>query len=278
MNILRVFPHRTSFTPVDEMAFIGLPPFEIPEHNEVHVSCTFTWDKPYCRELQFQWQARTNKPVKLGGVAFGDVSNEFVQGRYVKSNIIFTSRGCNNNCTFCGVPKYEGKIKELPICEGNIIQDNNFLQCSRSHKEKVFEMLKKQKEICFKGGLQPNLVDDHFIKGIQDLRIKELWIACDSRSAIDRFMMGVNKLKNAGFNQNKIHCFVLIGDDRAENEDRLCTVYKAGAMPFAQLRQGFDENKIDYTVDWKKFQRMWSRPAATRAHVEKGTHYNDFNT
>ena len=33
---------------------------------------------------------------------------------------------CNNNCPWCIVPKIEGKLKELPIVPGNIIQDNNF--------------------------------------------------------------------------------------------------------------------------------------------------------
>lgn len=65
--IIRVFPQRTSFTPDDELAFVGMPPLIIPEHDEIHISCTFTWDKKYCEELAYQWEGRTNKPVKLGG-------------------------------------------------------------------------------------------------------------------------------------------------------------------------------------------------------------------
>lgn len=41
-RIIRVFPSRTSYTPEDEYVFIGMPPFIIPEHDEVHISCTFT--------------------------------------------------------------------------------------------------------------------------------------------------------------------------------------------------------------------------------------------
>lgn len=37
MRIIRVFPNRTSYAPDDNMVFIGMPPFIIPEHNEVHV-------------------------------------------------------------------------------------------------------------------------------------------------------------------------------------------------------------------------------------------------
>ncbi len=71
-GILRVFPSRNSYTPDDDMVIIGEPPFSIfiPEHKEVHISCTFTWDKKYCEHLQQQWQAVTNKPVLLGGPAY----------------------------------------------------------------------------------------------------------------------------------------------------------------------------------------------------------------
>ena len=67
--IIRVFPRLTSYTPIDEYAFVGMPPFPsmIPEHDEVHISCTFTWDMDYAEELAFQWEGVTNKPVKLGG-------------------------------------------------------------------------------------------------------------------------------------------------------------------------------------------------------------------
>ena len=44
-HIIRVFTRRTSYTPDDTYALVGLPPIEIPAHDEVHISCTFTWDK-----------------------------------------------------------------------------------------------------------------------------------------------------------------------------------------------------------------------------------------
>ena len=37
-KIIRVFPHRNSFTPDDEYAFIGLPQLIIPENDEIHIS------------------------------------------------------------------------------------------------------------------------------------------------------------------------------------------------------------------------------------------------
>lgn len=279
MKIIRVFPAKTSYTPIDDYVFIGMPPFIIPEHDEIHISCTFTWDRDYCEFLQYQWQGRTNKPVKLGGVAFGSPSDEFIPGMYVKPNIIFTTRGCNNKCPWCVVPKNEGRLKELPIHPGNILQDNNFLQASRAHKEKVFEMLKSQKGICFKGGLESDLIDDHFVNNVTSLRIKELWLACDTDSSLPSLKKACEKLKKAGFNRNKIYCYALsYGKNMEKDEARCRAIYEAGAMPFMQLYRDFSDKKTEYPVEWNKFQRQWSRPAVIRAHMERGTDFRDYNT
>ena len=45
-------------------------------------------------------------------------------------------------------------------------------------------MLKSQKGICFKGGLESDLIDDHFVNNVTSLRIKELWLACDTDSSL----------------------------------------------------------------------------------------------
>jgi len=72
LKIIRVFPQKTSYTPDDDMVFIGEPPgLIIPEHDEIHISCTFTWDMPYCEYLKDQWEMWADKPVRLGGVAYG---------------------------------------------------------------------------------------------------------------------------------------------------------------------------------------------------------------
>ena len=268
-KIIRVFARKTSYTAEDDYCFYDVPPFPelIPPHDEVHISCTFTWDKPWARELAYQWEAATDKPVKLGGPAFNSPADDFVQGMYLKPNIIFTSRGCNNHCPWCFVPGLEGKLHTLPdIPVGNIIQDNNFLQTDRAHKERVFEMLKTQKGICFKGGLEPDLLDDHFIEGIRGLGIKELWLACDTDARFPLFAAGCEKLVKAGFNRNKIFCYVLsYGKDMQADEGRAKAVYEAGAMPFMQLYRDNSEIKTQYPQEWEQFARRWQRPAIIKA-------------
>lgn len=275
MAIIRVFPARTSYTPNDYYAFVGMPPMKeyIPEHDEIHISCTFTWDKALCEDLAYQWESQTNKPVKIGGPAYESPVEGFTPGMYVHKNIVFTTRGCNNNCPWCCVPKREGKLKELPICPGNIIQDNNFLQASKPHKDKVFEMLKKQNKAIFKGGIEADLIDDHFINGITSLKhLPELWLACDTDGALPQFKKACERLIKAGYNspgnKDKIRCYALIGDDMEKNEDRLREIYHAGAIPSAQLYRDFSDAKTEYSAEWNAFERTWQRPAGTKAHMK----------
>ena len=269
-RILRVFSKRTSYTPTDDLAFVGPPPFAemIPEHDEVHVSCTFTWDMDECEDLAFQWEGATRAPVKLGGPAYHSPADDFTPGLYVKKGIIFTSRGCNNNCPWCGVRQIEGKLRELPITEGNVIQDNNFLQCSRQHKDKVFDMLRSQRGICFRGGLETDLIDDHFVSDITSLRIAELWLACDTDAQLPRFKTACKKLTDAGFNRNQIRCYSLIGHDMEKEEQRNREIFRAGAMPFSQLEMDFSRKRVEYSDEWKAFRRLWQRPALMKAHMK----------
>ena len=75
-QIIRVFPRKTRATPTDGLAYFG-PPNRPAEADEVHVSVTFTYDE----HLTEQWKAVA--AVKVGGVAYGGRSEEFMPGRYV---------------------------------------------------------------------------------------------------------------------------------------------------------------------------------------------------
>jgi hypothetical protein len=254
-------------TPVDDMVFFDTPGLFIPEHDEVHIPVVFTWDIEHAKRLQFQWQGLTDKPVKLGGPAFNDpCKGAFIPGRYLKNGVTITSRGCVHQCPWCFVWRREGKLRELPIIPGNIEQSNNLMACSKPHRRNVYDMMKTQKQISFRGGIETALLTDWDIEEMSSLSIHDIWLACDTKGAIGNLKKACDKLHAAGFNQNKIRCYVLIGDDMAENENRLRMVYEAGALPFAQLFQ--PENQIIYSREWKQFARTWSRPAAYKAHMK----------
>lgn len=270
MNIIRVFPQRTSFTPKDELAFVGDPPFFRPSNNHipVHVSCTFTWDLPKARRLAESW-AQYYMTVKLGGPAFDDPCNGFTPGMYVKQGITITSRGCNNQCPWCLVSKREGKLRLLLIQEGNILQDNNILQCPLSHIDAVFDMLSHQRHVILSGGLESALLTQRIADRIRGLRIDQIFLACDTDGALKPLKKAVKLLQPS---REKLRCYVLLKFNPEETQgqalNRLMQVYEVGCMPFAQLYQPPDRF-IEYPTEWKQFARTWSRPAATKAFMKQ---------
>lgn len=267
MKILRVFPRRTSHTPKDDLVFIGDPPLERPDADEVHVSCTFTWDIEKCLILQRAWN-QYYPEVRIGGPAFNVYDTSFRPGMYVKEGITITSRGCNNQCPWCLVPRREGKIKLLSIQEGNILQDNNILQCPKSHTDKVFQMLRKQKQVVFSGGLDARLLKWDDAEQIRTLSFNQLFLACDTENAIKPLQKAIKLLQ---LPRDKVRCYVLLKFDPNETIDkatsRLIDVWEAGALPFAQLYQPPDK-LIEYPKEWVRFARIWQRPAATKAYIK----------
>jgi len=266
MKIIRVFPRRTSMTPKDDYAFVGWPglPSFRPEADEVHISTVFTWDILRAIDLGRSWQ-RYYPLVRIGGPAFSDHCNGFQPGMYIREGITFTSRGCNNHCPWCLVPEREGRLKEIAdFAEGNVIQDNNLLQCNDDHISKVFAMLRKQKAIQFSGGLEARLIKDWVADEIRSLRVKQIFLAADTDAAIKPLERAVKLL---GISREKIRCYVLLaykGESMSKGIERLEKAWYAGTIPFAQLYQPPDKH-IAYSQEWHKLARTWSRPAATKA-------------
>jgi len=91
MRNIRVFVDRTSYTPNDEYAFIGFPPLPafIPEHNEVHISCSFSWEKSQAEYLKYQWEVATDKPVKDRRPCVWITSNRLYSGNVLKAKYHF---------------------------------------------------------------------------------------------------------------------------------------------------------------------------------------------
>ena len=266
-KIIRVFARRTKMIPRDDYAFVGDPPSKLirPEADEVHVSCPFTWDLKEAHRLVEAW--RQYYPiVKLGGMACRN--GIFNPGMYIRQGVTFTSRGCNNRCPWCLVPEREGKLREIPIVLGNIVQDNNLLQCRRQHIAKVFDMLRSQHSIQLSGGLDSRLLSDDIADEIRSLRIAQVFLAADTKIALKPLERALRYLQ---LPRNKTRCYALLafgGETISEATERLETIWELGAMPFAQLYQPPDRY-IKYSKEWHDLARTWARPAAMKAlHYE----------
>jgi len=274
-RIIRVFPRRTKATPVDDLAFYGPPDLFAPEADEVHVSVTFTWDKPLAERFAKEWERVA--PVKVGGVAYGDPGAEFVPGRYVKTGYIFTSRGCPRRCWFCSVWKRDPIPRLFPIVDGWNILDDNLLACPRPHVEAVFAMLRRQgRQIEFTGGLEALALEDYQVGLLADLKPRpNCFFAYDPGDAFETLKSAGDRLLTAGFTacSHRLRCYVLIGypkDTFVAAEKRLRDVMGVGFTPMAMLwrPEKPSEEKWAPSPDWRGFQRTWARPAII--HTRKG--------
>ncbi|HUV52913.1 MAG TPA: hypothetical protein VMW64_07545 [Dehalococcoidia bacterium] len=269
MKTIRVFPRRTSMTPIDDYAFVGYPPLIRSPADEVHISVTFTWDMQKATKLLMAWE-QYYPVVKIGGPAFASPSKDFQPGLYVREDVTFTTRGCNKRCPGCLVPEREGKLRLIDVKPGYIVQDNNFLQAPRSHISKVFDMLKKQRRAAvFSGGLDTDYIDQWVADELRSLRINQVFLSCDTGGRLFPLERAVQRLNYLP--REKLRCYVMTGhagESLAVAERRLRQIYEIGCLPFAQLYQPADRF-IKYPPEWKALARTWSRPAAMKAEMKK---------
>lgn len=263
--LARVFPRKTEMSPTDKYAFFDTPPmnYDLSDITEVHVSCTFTYDTKMAEFLAYQWEM-LGVPVKIGGPAYGDITTDFQPGMYLKDGVTITSTGCPNHCWFCNVPKRVGKLRELEIKDGWILQDDNFIACSETHKKAVIEMLKCQKQRPeFRGGLEAKIIKRSDIELIRSVNPKTMYFAYDTPDDYEPLIEAGKMLKEVGITiRTRIpYAYVLIGypkDTMEAAEKRCIDTLKAGFIPFGMLYKDEkgNENKV-----WKKFSRLWTRTA-----------------
>lgn len=267
MRLIRVFPRKTKATPTDALAYVG-PPDLFAEADEVHVSVAFTADKPLAEILAEQWKHVA--PTKVGGVAYGDDSLEFIPGRYIKPGYTITSRGCPRKCWFCGVWKKWPVANPLPIYDGWNVLDDNLLACPEWHVRAVVDMLRRQgRRVEFTGGLEALSLQDYQVDLLASLKPQPVcFFAYDPGDAFETLVNAARRLIEAGFKTagHRLRCYVLIGyprDTFSEAEKRLTDILGLGFTPHAMLWQPETPSAEKWrpAPEWRKFQRTWVRPA-----------------
>lgn len=270
-RLIRVFPRKTKASPDDALAYFG-PPDLFAEADEVHISVAFTYDKPVAERLAEEW--RSIAPVKIGGVAYGDSSLEFIPGRYIKPGYTITTRGCPRRCWFCGVWKKWPEVNVMPIHPGWNVLDDNLLAAPRDHVEAVFAMLKQQgRRVEFTGGLEALSLQDYQVDLLASLTPRpNMFFAYDPDDEFDTLRSAASRLLEAGFTaaSHRMRCYVLIGfpkDTFDAAEFRLRQMLDIGFTPMAMLWRPETPSQMKWKPDdrWQAFQRRWARPAIIHA-------------
>lgn len=202
--------------------------------DEIKVTSLFTWAwRPVWEAVAFYRALFPHARVSLGGIyasltpehARGAGAHEVISGLVLeaedllpdyglvpewhqerKASVVFSYRGCIRNCSFCAVPKLEGKpfrsrpttrIRHLvhPDHKRVILWDNNIL--GEEHwREVVRELREMQVEADFNQGLDARLVTDEVARELADLNLPTLRLAYDfvnMRDAIHRCVITLRK-------------------------------------------------------------------------------------
>ena len=130
-------------------------------------------------------------------------------------------------------------------------------------------MLKTQKQIVFSGGFESRLLTQKIADQIRGLKVQQIFFAADTPQAVKPLRKSLEMLS---IPRNKVRCYVLLKHNPNETisgaTERMVNVWQAGAIPFAQLYQPPD-HRIEYSQEWRKFARIFQRPAATKAFLKE---------
>ena len=243
------------------------------EGDTAYVSAVFSWNtqKAYMRCVYLKSQGYH---VRVGGQVvmtnpkmFAEFDTTGIVNAlpYHNSDAVFTSRGCIRNCSFCLVPKIEGKLIELDLWEVKpIICDNNLLATSQIHFDTVIDRLIENKitGIDFNQGLDARILTDHhasqFARLPKDTIIRLAW---DHISTEKLYLESFEKLKLAGVKPSQIRTYVLIGynDTPDDARYRLEKVRSLGALPNPMRYQPLNTEKRNYYVS-----ENWTNDLLTR--------------
>ena len=248
------------------------------------------WEQPYDLVLGssiFAWSENTRQIFRahfpncvIGGTGTEDattvedyIGESFEEYDYsiyplFAPSLGFTQRGCRLKCSFCVVPKKEGRIKPMATIneiwrgEGHpkqiILLDNDFFG-QPEWRARADELLAGDFEVSLNQGINVRLIHAEGAAVLAKLKYrddqfkaKRIYTAWDNRKDEDIFLRGIKLLMDAGIRPANIMVYFLCGYWPGETMDdvmyRFKTMDAMGLMPYPMV---YDNQNLEL----KKFQR-----------------------
>ena len=215
-------------------------PKKIPK--KIYITSLFTWAKqPVWDTVAYYKNKFPKAEVWLGGIyasllpehaklsgadriyqgLFPDAENIMPDYDLVPDwdgSIIFSSRGCCNNCDFCAVPRLEGKMNSLKksikpfVLDRHskiIFFDNNFL--ANKYRMDIFkELIDFDKKVDFNQGIDARLITEPIAKMIASLKLDStVRLAYDSHDQQKYVKRAIDRLLKAGIHKRDIFVYTL---------------------------------------------------------------------
>lgn len=146
----------------------------------------------------------------------------------------FLTRGCINKCSFCVVPKKEGKIRPYRKWQDVVrtdtnkvhLMDNNILACDYGISQ-LDELSQTDYRIDLNQGMDIMLITDEICKIIKKLKWeKYIRFSCDKEYQIPYFEKAMELFSRYGIPKSKVFIYLLVQKDIDNAERRLRALYK----------------------------------------------------
>jgi len=250
------YPHNRKFKSVDAKGF-----------DKVYVSTIFTVN-------QSKYEILNNDNVEYGGTGY-DLTVKLSQeiddlpedySIYPDNNISYgyITRGCIRNCSFCFVPKKEGKLSyyndwQKILQEGHKqikFLDNNFL-AYENHKEILQELIDAKVKVEFNQGLDIRLIDEENSELLKKLKYGDKYTFAFDNIKDEKII--VEKLRNyLSWGQNwRLRLFIYCNADMSLSDViyRIMFCKKNKIMPYLMRDKNcwLDLNQKDFSTDLAGF-------------------------
>lgn len=193
------------------------------DYENVWASCVFDWNRDLALSLK-----KYHKNMNIGGSGVDLFTNlpKEIDILKPKINYGFTTRGCIRNCSFCVVPRKEGKIHVTgdiyDFWDGKskkiIIMDNNILALPKHFFKITDQILKENLNVDFNQGLDHRLLTDDIVKRLKEIKTPYYRFAFDHISYKPTVLRAIELLKKYDIVSTKCTWYVY---DNADDWDGL---------------------------------------------------------
>jgi hypothetical protein len=232
-----------------------------PAWGRVYGSLIFEWTRPLAREAERLYPSiqlggtgwdfedgvqirRTDLPPEVAAVA----PDYRVYPRFEHS-IGFSQRGCRFQCTFCVVPRKEGKVVPVSGLEaiwrgrgGVILLDNDFFG-NPQWPEVIADAKRLDIAIAVIQGINARTLNDKQAAAIASVRWmadnferRRVYTAWDNEDDERTFFRGLDRLKAHGISPDSMLVYMLIGhapgETHADRDYRRRKLREYGARPY----------------------------------------------
>lgn len=204
----------------------------------------------------------------------------------------FLTRGCENNCPWCVVPRKEGRIRpymdieEIAI-EGRtkiVLMDNNILAAGEYAISQFQKIIERDYSIDFNQALDARLVTDEFAELLAKIRWKDRRIrfGCDTHAQIEACEKAMQLINSYGY-KGEYFLYTMIGGKsnfkesfervnywwKRNKESR--KQHKPNIYPYAQPYRDPDNPK-QTIPQWQKDMAAW----VNKRQIFQVTEFADF--